>query len=935
MSENSDQFGANEFNGPAAMKRAGNYLDFSEYMSMKENKLRAQFECPEVTSDIFNGVCIHVNGSTSPPLSVLRDLILKHGGAFEQYFHRDRVTHFICTHVAKAKLNNFIQRSRGKIKVMKPEWIVDSIKAGKLLDEFDYRVYLQEDSNQNSLHKYFGKDVDSKIEIESDTSDEELIEDIENDQNFKDSDSDSSNEITEDFALDGIELLADMMDFEDDGTIDEKDSIDASQFHSIPSLDTKTSADPDFLVEYYKNSRLHHLSTWREELKTYALSLMKSKNNLHKQAKATINDRIIMHVDLDCFFVSVSLLSHPQKDELINCPIAVSHARNDNSNVVDSSADISSCNYIARGFGLKNGMYIREAMKLCPELKIISYDFDNYKKVARRFYEILSESADELQAVSCDEAYLEILDHSLNPEHVANDLRDRIRKECFVEASVGIGPNMLIARMATRIAKPSGQFFVKNSEIESFMANQLIKDLPGVGSSILSKLPKNMIKCSDLSNSITLNDLQTKLGYSIGLGLFQKLRGQDDRPVSPESDRKSVGSEVSWGVRFSSMAQCRRFLDEMAKEVWQRMTDAFSSISEPRPRKIQIKLHRRQEGSGASKKRLGRGICDVFHRSKQFPRGITSEASFLTEVWTIFELEMIKRLKTIIDDIRGIGIFLSDFTCTDIKLSKRKHEDILDLLQNKNGKRKEDVGTCNNWVYESESIDMDVLAELPIEIQNELRGQKLLKTNVSKIDSDNNNNNNKDSVISNSKSFKKPKISANNHNTKTLTQMWGKREEREIRRLQEEILNLPSDQFDHNVILVLPIELQKEIIDQWRNEERLKKIKPSEENETFNEDPKINKEVLVLEEKFPISFQDQQFQWTGEQLHCFLLKNMETSDVDILNQIEEILINLTIHECLKPLSDSCNLLKRNSNFNNSIEKIRTLVKDLFGSNINI
>ena len=156
-----------------SVQRRSNYSGgFSEYINVKEEKLRNQFEASisKFSSQIFKNVCIHVNGLTKPPLSVLRSLILEHGGSFEQYFHRDRVTHFICTHVSKAKLENFIKRSHGKIKVMKPEWITDSIKAGKLLDEFKYRNYLltDEDSrNQINIHEFFDKsnmveDVDEK-----------------------------------------------------------------------------------------------------------------------------------------------------------------------------------------------------------------------------------------------------------------------------------------------------------------------------------------------------------------------------------------------------------------------------------------------------------------------------------------------------------------------------------------------------------------------------------------------------------------------------------------------------------------------------------------------------------------------------------------------------------------------------------------------------
>ena len=97
-------------------------------------------------------------------------------------------------------------------------------------------------------------------------------------------------------------------------------------------------------------------------------------------------------------------------------------------------------------------------------------------------------------------------------------------------------------------------------------------------------------------------DLQNRLGHRQGLNLFRKVRGEDDRTVETQSDRKSVGSEISWGVRFASTGQCRRFLEELAEEVWQRMLEAFPSIQEPKPKRIQVKLYRKQEGSGQSKK---------------------------------------------------------------------------------------------------------------------------------------------------------------------------------------------------------------------------------------------------------------------------------------------------------------------------------------------
>ena len=918
-----------------------NYTGFSDYMNSKENKLRRQFDSikQEIKSEIFKGICIHVNGLTKPPLSVLRSLILEHGGDFEQYYHRDRVTHFICTHVAKAKLDNFIKRSNGKIKVMKPEWITESIKSGKLLDEFNYRNYLIDDLKQNNLHKFFEKEgeyegeyereYEGEYEGENDGDYEEYQEyqefldpealnfnnnnNIDND-NAYDNDNDIDNDIDSDNDIDNdIDLLAGMIESSED----EKEPITAVILKTSPRA--KTSANPEFLHEYYKNSRLHHLSTWREELKTYATGLMMKKqkekttrsknNNIH-------GEKIIMHVDLDCFFVSVSLLKHPERESLKGKPIAVTHAKNDNLNISDSSSDISSCNYEARAFGIRNDMYIRQALKLCPDLKMIPYDFDGYNKASRKFYEILAEWAEELQAVSCDEAFIDLSGCELEPEIAAKAIRDEIKMKCEIDASIGIGPNLLIARLATRKAKPNGQFHVKVDEIDKFMAIQKIEDLPGVGDALIEKLPENIKTCGEVLK-IPLNELQNRLGHGQGLNLFRKARGEDDRQIGIQSDRKSVGSEVSWGVRFASIGQCKRFLEELGAEIWQRMVEAFPTVPEPKPKRLQIKFYRKQEGAGQAKKHLGRGICDTFHRSKTFPKGLIKESVFITEIWDLFESEFLKGLTTNVEDIRGIGIFLNEFVCN----MKSAHKNISQLFSSI-----EKSSNLSDLLVTASQVDSEAWAELPEEIRSEYEDEwKRRKLNF-------------EQPISNvlkkmeipQKSLKKP--SKLNQPITTLTQIWGHREKRESAHLLQEISELPTDQFDQQVILALPQELQREIVEQWKLEKRRSEIKPCDSNLVKVENKKNISvdpgKVLKIFECLPIEFKGRK-DWTNEQIYTFILKNKASTDPKIIKEIDLLLIDLVLHNCLKPVADSFAILKDNSDFIEILEKVQKLIADLY------
>ena len=918
--------------------RRSNYTGFSEYISTKEEKLRIQFDSNKTCkSEIFRGVCIHVNGLTKPPLSVLRSLILENGGAFEQYYHRDRVTHFICTHVAKAKLENFIKRSNGKIKVMKPEWITESIKAGKLLEEFNYRNYLNNDEKHNNLHYFFESeqktkaDEDEGVDIDLCGSEEYYDPEALDYDQLQESDTSEQNGINFDDD-DEIELLADLIDaseLENDGNDDSlyielSSDSDSKSIVEVSHSPAKTSAHPEFLNDYYRSSRLHHISTWREELKTFAASLMLKKQVNYQNNKANV-EKVIMHVDLDCFFVAVSLLKHPERELLKGQPIAVSHAKNDNWNVTDSSADISSCNYEARAFGVRSEMYIKQALKICPNLKIIPYDFEGYNFASQLFYEILAEWADELQAVSCDEAFLDLSSCELEPEKAAQQIRDEIRSKCRINASIGIGPNLLIARLATKNAKPNGQFRVKAGEVDTFIADQLIENLPGVGDALIDKLPANLMKCSQVQE-IPLSDLQNRLGYRQGLNLYRKVRGEDDRTVGAQSERKSVGSEVSWGVRFASSGQCRRFLGELGGEVWQRMTEAFPSIPEPKPKRLQIKLYRRQEGAGASKKHLGRGICDTFHRSKTFPKGLTKQSVFIAELWQLFESEFLKALSTQIEDIRGIGVFLNEFACNSG--IKQTHKDISELFSFTNKKKEKAHTNDNLWISESQ-VDLEVWPELPEEIRKELEEEWKNKKRKRPTSEDNGVSNrfSSSSINKHKKSASKPSV--------TLTQMWGHREEREQAQLLQDISALPADQFDHQVVTSLPRELQKEIVDQWKTEEERKRLQSEfHPFESFKVEwkakhPQIDAaKILKVKECLPIEFRGCN-DWTCESIYAFILKNKTTVDPLIIREIDNLLVELILKECLKPVGDACGLLKDNSEFNGVLEKMMRLISDLY------
>jgi DNA repair protein REV1 len=297
-----------------------------------------------------------------------------------------------------------------------------------------------------------------------------------------------------------------------------------------PSLRSSTVLNPDFLKSYFDQSRLHHLSTWKADLKNQMQQLTSSQ----KPRRNRLGPRKIMHIDFDCFFCSVSLLSRP---DLKDKPVVVGHGGG-------KSGEIASCNYPARAFGIHNGMFMSGAMELCKDLVCLPYDFPAYEKASRDFYEILlSVNADAIQAVSVDEALLDV--SALEPDSLATSIRDQVRQKTGCDVSIGIGGNILLAKLALRKAKPAGQYHLHPDEVHEFMQNLAVRDLPGVGWKLSEKLEEMGINTVGAVRTKSLNELKTKLGPKTGEKLYGFARGIDNTEVSEIVERKSVSVEVN------------------------------------------------------------------------------------------------------------------------------------------------------------------------------------------------------------------------------------------------------------------------------------------------------------------------------------------------------------------------------------------------------
>ncbi|XP_077605382.1 DNA repair protein REV1 isoform X4 [Crocuta crocuta] len=305
-------------------------------------------------------------------------------------------------------------------------------------------------------------------------------------------------------------------------------------------------------------------------------------------------------------------------------------------------------------------MFFGQAKQLCPNLQAVPYDFHAYKEVARTMYETLASYTHNIEAVSCDEALVDITEilaeTRLTPDEFANAVRMEIKDQTKCAASVGIGSNILLARMATRKAKPDGQYHLKPEEVDEFIRGQLVSNLPGVGRSMESKLMSLGIKtCGDLQY-MTMAKLQKEFGPKTGQMLYRFCRGLDDRPVRTEKERKSISAEINYGIRFTQPKEAEAFLLNLSEEIQRRLEAAGM-----KGKRLMLKIMVRKPGAPVETAKFGgHGICDNITRTITLDQA-TDSAKIIGKA----TLNMFHTMKLNISDMRGVGIHVNQLVPTN------------------------------------------------------------------------------------------------------------------------------------------------------------------------------------------------------------------------------------------------------------------------------
>jgi len=272
-----------------------------------------------------------------------------------------------------------------------------------------------------------------------------------------------------------------------------------------------------------------------------------------------IGNPVIMHIDLDAFFVSVEQVEKP---ELKGKPVVVG-GRPDRRGVVAAAS------YEARAFGLHSGMPLATASRLCPRAIFIVGNFSKYREASQKFMAILADFSPYLEPLGLDEAYLDVTGFESihgSIRQMAQAMRQRIKDELGLCASVGIASSKVVAKVASDLSKPDGLIEVANGDERSFLAPLPVGKMPGIG-----KKTEQILKGLGITTigelSITPpSTLKSHFGAS-GEILHRFSNGIDDRKVEPPAEAKSISRETTFAKDIQRRPQLEAALRYLSERI--------------------------------------------------------------------------------------------------------------------------------------------------------------------------------------------------------------------------------------------------------------------------------------------------------------------------------------------------------------------------------
>ncbi len=277
----------------------------------------------------------------------------------------------------------------------------------------------------------------------------------------------------------------------------------------------------------------------------------------------------ILHVDMDAFFASVEVLDDPS---LAGRPVIVGGA--------GARGVVASCTYEARAFGVHSAMPSVRARQLCPDAIFLSGRHSRYAEVSAQLHKILQDVTPQVEPIGLDEAFMDVAGAVRllgPPEQIAHGLRRRVHDELGLGCAVGIGRSKMIAKLASRAAKPRasrtglepgpGVYVVQPDRELDFLHRHDVEALWGVGPATAKRLHELGVRTVGDLAALPLDTVVRRLGKASGAHLAALARGEDPDPVNPHRPNKSIGHEETFSQDLVDPHELERHALRMAESV--------------------------------------------------------------------------------------------------------------------------------------------------------------------------------------------------------------------------------------------------------------------------------------------------------------------------------------------------------------------------------
>ncbi len=321
-----------------------------------------------------------------------------------------------------------------------------------------------------------------------------------------------------------------------------------------------------------------------------------------------MRERLILHVDMDCFFAAVEQRDHP---EYRGKPVIVGG--------LSARGVVSTASYEARKYGVHSAMPMSLAKRKCPEGIFLQGSYRQYGIVSAQIFEILARFSPLIEPLSIDEGFLDLTGMEAmlkgSPRAYGQKLKDAILSETGLAASVGIAPNKFLAKLASDLEKPDGLVIIRQEDIRNVLWPLPVSRIWGVGKKTEAMLLRFGYRCiGDLAKARP-EVLEKQVGQRLAVHLLELSQGRDERPVEAAREAQSIGKETTFEEDLRSREEAEHHLLSLAAQVGWRLRR-----SGRKAHTVQIKIRLADFSTSTRQKTLSESVCydeDIFREAKR------------------------------------------------------------------------------------------------------------------------------------------------------------------------------------------------------------------------------------------------------------------------------------------------------------------------------